>query len=152
MASKPLAVGLPVYIVAAVLAAGGGLFYFLQYSKPAASAEAPLTPEGKAYVHNLQLSDVNMKATESYMKQMIVEINGSIGNAGDRPLDTVEIYCVFYDRFGQLVLRKRVPIVNAKMGGLKPSEAKPFRLAFDDLPEDWNQTMPQLVIAAVTFS
>ena len=38
------------------------------------------------------------------------------------------------------------------MGGLKPGETKSFRLPFDDLPQSWNQSMPQLVIAGVKFS
>jgi hypothetical protein len=81
-----------------------------------------------------------------------VEIEGKIANAGDRPLDTVEIYCVFRDPYGQLVLRRRLAIVSPRMGGLKPGETKSFRLPFDDLPASWNQAMPQLVIAGVKFS
>ena len=111
-----------------------------------------LTPEAKAYVSNLKLDDVNMQATESYLGQTVVEIQGKIGNAGGRALDTVEIYCIFHDTYGQLVLRKRVPIVSPRMGGLKPGETKSFRLPFDELPESWNQAMPQLVIAGVRFS
>jgi len=105
-----------------------------------------------AYVRNLKLDDVTMKATSSYVGSDIVEIEGKIGNAGDRPLETVEIYCVFRDAYGQLVLRKRLPIVSLRMGGLKPGETKSFRLPFDELPESWNQAMPQLVIAGVKFS
>ena len=83
---------------------------------------------------------------------MVVEIEGKIGNTGDRPLDVVEIYCMFYDTYGQMVLQPRVPIVSARMGGLKPGETKSFRLPFDEIPESWNQAMPQLVIAGVKFS
>ena len=93
-----------------------------------------------------------MKASENYFKQTVVEINGKIANAGTRPLDAVEIYCIFHDPYGQLVLRRRLPIVGGRIGGLKPGETKSFRLPFDDLPESWNQAMPQLVIAAVKFS
>jgi len=50
-----------------------------------------------------------------------------------------------------LVLRERVPIVSAKIGSLAPGETKPFRLPFDNIPESWNQAMPQLVIAGMTF-
>jgi len=110
-----------------------------------------LTSEAKAYVRNLQLSDVTMKATANYMKQTVVEIEGKITNAGDRPIQVVEIYCQFYDTYRQLVLRERLPIVSTKMGGLKPGETKSFRLPFDDIPESWNQQVPQLVIAAVKF-
>jgi hypothetical protein len=142
----------PVTVVAAAFAAAGvALFGYLQYASTRPAQGAPLTPEAKAYVRNLQLSDVEMKATESYLKQMVVEIQGKIGNGGDRGIDVVEIYCIFYDAYGQLVLRKRIPIVSGRMGGLKPGETKSFRLPFDEIPQSWNQQMPQLVIAGVKF-
>jgi hypothetical protein len=143
----------PLYYVAAVLAllaaAGWG---YMRYLDRHGNGDIPLTAEARAYARNLQLSDVEMKASENYFQQAVVEIEGKIANAGDRPLDTVEIYCVFRDPYGQLVLRRRLAIVSPRMGGLKPGETKSFRLPFDDLPASWNQTMPQLVIAGVKFS
>lgn len=148
--SKPQ-IGVPVYVAGALAVLGLIVFLYIQYVAKHAPADAPLTPEAKAYVGNLKLSDVDIKANKSYLNQMVVEINGKIGNAGDRALDTVEIYCVFYDSYGQLVLRSRVPIVSPRMGGLKPGETKSFRLPFDEIPDSWNQQMPQLVIAGVKF-
>jgi len=144
-------VGVPVYVAGALAVLGLGIFLYLQYVAKHAPADAPLTPEAKAYVRSLQLSDVDIKANKSYLNQMVVEINGKIGNAGDRALDTVEIYCIFYDSYGQMVLRSRVPIVSPRMGGLKPGDTKSFRLPFDEIPDSWNQAMPQLVIAGVKF-
>jgi hypothetical protein len=138
-------------IIAVLVILGAGIWGYSEYLARHAAAEVPLTPEAKAYARNLQLSDVEMKATENYFKQTVVEIDGKIANAGTRPLDTVEIYCIFHDTYGQLVLRRRVPIVGGRMGGLKPGEMKSFRLPFDDIPESWNQAMPQLVIAGVKF-
>ena len=71
---------------------------------------------------------------------------------GDRNLTEVDIYCIFYDSYGQVVLRKRVPIVGQRISGLKPGDGKSFRLPFDEIPESWNHTMPQLVIAGIKFS
>jgi hypothetical protein len=144
-------IGVPVYVAGACAVLGLAVFLYIQYAAKHAPQDAPLTPEAKAYVKNLRLSDVEIKANKSYLNQMVVEINGKIGNAGDRALGTVEIYCVFYDSYGQLVLRSRVPIVSPRMGGLKPGETKTFRLPFDEIPESWNQQMPQLVIAGVKF-
>ena len=138
-------------IIASVVVLGGATFAYLERGTPAAP-DLPLTPEAKAYVPHLKLSDVDMKASESYFKQVVVEISGKIGNAGDRDLSVVEIYCVFYDTYGQLVLRKRLAIVSERMGGLKPRETKSFRLPFDEIPESWNHVMPQLVIAGIKFS
>jgi hypothetical protein len=144
--------GLQAYVTIAVLLTGIAVVAYLQYAARLPQAKLELTPEANAYVRNLQLSDVTMKATANYMKQTVVEIEGKITNAGPRPIDVVEIFCQFYDSYNQLVLRQRMAIVNAKMGGLKPGETKSFRLPFDELPQSWNQAMPQLRIAGVKFS
>ena len=47
-----------------------------------------------------------MQKHESYMKQAVVEITGKIGNNGGRTLHEVEINCVFYDPYGQVVLQE----------------------------------------------
>lgn len=149
---KRQAFGLPQIVMIALVLAGAGVFAYLELGPRKPAAEAPLTPEARAYIKNLKLSDVGMKASKNYFSQMVVEIAGNITNAGDRNLDAVEIYCVFYDYYGQVSLRQRVAIVSSKMGGLKPGETKSFRLPFDNTPESWNQMMPQLVIAAVKFN
>jgi hypothetical protein len=146
--------GIPVavLVVALVIIFGAGFFLYLdRSSRRPPPPPAPLTGEAKVYVRNLQLADVEMQKHESYMKQAVVEITGKIGNNGGRTLNNVEINCVFYDPYGQVVLRERVPIVSRRIGGLAPGELKNFRLAFDNIPESWNQAMPQLVIAQIVF-
>lgn len=141
-------------LVAIVMVAvlGTAVFLWARYASAEANKDPlPLTPEAKAYVRNLKISEPEIKAQESYMKLAVVEITGKIKNDGDRPIDVVEIFCSFYDAYGQIVLRERVPIVRQKMGGLKPGEEKAFRLPFDTVPESWNQAMPGLVIAGIQF-
>jgi hypothetical protein len=143
----------PLAIVIVLLLAAGlvGFLYLDRAAKRPPPPPPPLTAEARVYVRNLKLSDVEMKAHESYLKQSVVEITGNIENAGERKLDLVEITCVFYDAYGQVVLRERVPIVSKRTGGVGPGETKAFRLPFDNLPESWNQMMPQLVIARIDF-
>ena len=146
-------ISIPPLAIVIVLALGAGLAAFLYLSaKRPPPAPPPLTAEARAYVRYLKLSDVQMKAHESYLKQSVVEITGNIENAGDRKMALVEITCVFYDAYGQVVLRERVPIVSQKIGGVAPGETKSFRLPFDNIPESWNQMMPQLVIARIDFA
>ncbi len=149
---KRHAFGLPQVVLIALVLAGAGVVAYLELAPRKPAAEAPLTPEARAYIGNLKLSDVAMKAALNFVSQKVVEIEGNITNAGDRNLDTVELICVFQDYRGQVNLRQRVPIVSPQMGGLKPGETKNFRLPFDNVPESWNQSMPQLVIAAVKFN
>lgn len=137
--------------VALVAVAAGGLYYLLQQPREAGPGAPVLTTDAKSYVRNLQLSGVEMKATESAMAKPLIEIVGNITNNGTRALKLVELNCVFYDPYGQVVLRERVPIVREKTGGLSPADTKPFRMPFDNMPDSWNQAMPQLVIAQIQF-
>ncbi len=149
-AGRSFHIPVPLIVFGVLLVIGLAAAWYL--SRPAPPPSAPvLTREGREYVKYLKLSDTEMKAHKSYLNQRVVEITGKITNTGPRALRLVEITCVFYDPYGQVVLRQRVPIVGRRGGGLKPGETKPFRLPFDELPESWNQGPPQLVIAQVIF-
>lgn len=152
-ATAPKRIPLPLLVVSAiaVLAVAAALVYL---NKPAAktSQEEPASPEAKAYVSYLALSDVTMKATENFMKQQLVEIEGKITNKGSRPLQTVDVYCLFYGIDGREIHRERVPIVQSKGSPLKPDEVRSFRLPFDSLPDGWNQSLPKMVIARIGFA
>jgi Protein of unknown function (DUF3426) len=136
-----------------VLLVGGaaGFWYLDRASKQPAPAPPPITDEAKAYVSQLKLSNVDMSAHEDYFGNRVVEITGKIQNTGYRRLNLIEINCVFYDPYGQVVLRQRTPIVSRKAGGLAPGGTKSFRLPFDTIPESWNNVMPQMVIARIDF-
>ena len=71
------------FILPAVLAVFAGLVS----CAPPSQREPPLTPEGKAYVRNLPLSDVSMKASDSYARQTLTEIEGKVQNTGNRTVD-----------------------------------------------------------------
>src|SRR5579862_8000498 len=136
-----------VITLAVALALAGGLIWFFNRSHGAVEA-TPLSADAKAYVRNLRLTDVTMKATESYVGQTVTEIEGKISNAGGRTVERAEVNCVFYNSYGEVILREKVPIV---VTHLKPSESRSFRLPFDDIPGSWNRQMPQLVIARIEF-
>lgn len=148
--SKPL-FSLPVLLTAALAIAIGAGVWYLERGSSEPSKGPVLTADAKAYVRNLALSGVSMKATENAIHQAVIEIEGKITNNGDRHLKSVRLSCIFQDAYGQVVLKERVEIVRAKLGGLKPGETKDFRLPFDSLPQSWNQGMPQLVIAEIVF-
>ena len=137
-----------IYTLAIALALVAGLLWFVNRPQPAVEA-APLSSDAKAYVRNLQLTEVTMKATESYVGQTVTEIQGKIANTGGRAVEHADVYCVFYNSYGEVILRERVPIVAT---GLKPGETRAFRLPFDDIPGGWNNQMPQLVIARIEFT
>lgn len=147
----------PIYaaVILVILAlAGGALWWFVLRVPPKPPEPPPLTEEAREYVRNgyLSLSGVEMKASENYMMTTLVEITGNITNKGPRSIAVVELNCIFYDPYGQVVLRQRVPIVRRVKGKpFQPGETRPFRMPFDNIPSGWNQVLPQLVIARIDF-
>jgi hypothetical protein len=138
---------LPAVIIALFIPVAVGAWWYLN-REPTAPAAPVLTADAKAYVRNLKLSGVEMKATANYTGAPLIEVTGKITNGGDRPLARVELNCVFYDINGQVVLRERVPIVRKL---LKPGESTDFRMPFEGIPDSWNKALPQLVIADIAF-
>ncbi|MBV8069140.1 MAG: hypothetical protein JO270_04495 [Acidobacteriaceae bacterium] len=135
-----------------VLALAAGLVYLHRPAPAPADLSGPATPEAKAYLPNLALSNVKIQATENFMQQRVVEVLGDIANNGPRPLQSVEVYCLFYGVDGREVYRERQAIVTSKAGPLQPGQTRAFRLPFDALPESWNQAIPKLVIASIHFA
>jgi len=92
-----------------------------------------------------------MKAKQNMIGGTLVEITGKITNKGPQTLQTVEINCVFYDPYGQAVLRERVPIIRFRGGpGLQPGERGASGcLRFHS--RRLEQALPQLVIAGIEF-
>jgi hypothetical protein len=150
LGKKPVA-PLVVATILVVIAAAALLVYL---NRPVSQAvqQGSASAEAKSYVRNLELSDVSMKASENFMRQRVVEIEGKIANHGPRPLKSVDVYCLFYGVDGRELYRERVPIVRSATAPLKPSETRAFRLPFDSLPDGWNQAMPKMVIAQIGFA
>jgi len=143
----------PVPILIALILFGGlavvGYFEW-KADAEAVPAEVVLTDEARAYLPKLDLHSVEMAASESALGHMLVEITGVIGNIGERRVKSVKLNCVFYEINGIELDRVPSTIVRSNVGLAPGAEAK-FRLAFDAIPEGWNQTMPSLFIAEIVF-
>jgi hypothetical protein len=119
--------------------------------KPPPPPDPVLTPEAHEYLSNLELGNVHMQAAESYTNQRVIEILGDITNHGNRKVTQALVTCVFKDWGGQIVARENDYIVGGAMGALEPGGTKPFRLAFDTIPDTWTQALPTLVIREIKF-
>jgi hypothetical protein len=129
----------------------GALGWLTFGPKPAPPPPPVLTEEAKDYLEHLQLDNVHMQAAESMANNRVVEILGAIKNQGSRTVKLAEVTCVFRDYNEKEIKRERLPIVGGTGGPLGPGDTKSFRLPFDDIPDDWNQVMPTLVIAQIQF-
>ena len=143
---------IPILIGCVTLLALVAALLYLRQTGATENDARQASAEAKAYVNNLVLSDVGMKATENFMQQQVVEIEGKISNKGTRTLQSIDVYCLFYGADGHEIRRERVPIVRGKGKPLMPGETRDFRLPFDALSPEWNQAMPGLVVAQIEFT
>lgn len=143
---------IPLLIAAAVFAALAAVGYYQWKAAAETAPAAPvLTDEARAYLPKLDLRGVEMSAAESALGHTLVEIVGTIVNLGEKPIRSVKLNCVFYEINGIELHRAPTAIVRAN-AGLPPGGEREFRLAFDAIPEGWNQSMPNLFIAEIVFA
>lgn len=139
-------------LIATLLAAGIGSLAYVEWKK---ESEKPpeqivLTDEARAYLPQLDLGGVEMAATDNALGHTLVEITGKISNMGNRHVRSIRINCVFFDVYGIELHRVLSTIVRASQGLARGAQGD-FRLPFDDIPEGWNQVMPNLYIAEIVF-
>ncbi len=135
----------------AVIAGLAGAYFLYEEWQNQAPLLPILTEEAKQYLPSLDLSNVEMTAEESFLKQTIVTIVGEIINKGDKTLRAVDVNCVFRDLYQQELSRELVRIVGRDRRPLEPGDTASFRLAFDNSLAGWNQVMPDLFIAQIVF-
>lgn len=141
---KPILLGM-----LAVVAVGGALLYLQQSGR--GDSEAVLTDAARAYLTNLDLSNVSMEARDDALGQTLLEITGKITNLGESDVLVVATNCVFRNVDGLEIARQRAVLVNERTGPLLPGDTQTFRMAFDSVPLDWNQIVPDLFIAQIQF-
>lgn len=133
----------------AVAAAGGALLYLQQAGRD--GSQAILTDAARDYLPHLDLNNVSMGARDDALGQTLLEITGEISNLGGSEVRVVEAHCVFRDVNGAELERQRSALVSDRTGSLSPGDTQTFRMAFDSVPDGWNQIMPDLFIAQIQF-
>jgi hypothetical protein len=142
----------PVLVLLIFLVVGGAVGYLLvSRSGESVQPTVALTTEAADYLQHLQLSEVKMEGAENFLAQTALTISGRITNNGPRTVNLIQINCVFRDFNGQLLHREPATIVGRRTGPVGPGETRQFELYFDNLPNNWNQDMPDLLIAQIQF-
>src|SRR2546423_15215414 len=115
----------------AVVAIVVGLMILLRPSPPAASPDfSSLTPEQKAYLAEISVSDARMSAAENYLGQTVFYLNAKVVNQGPRAVQRLDLQLEFHDVLDQVVLRDTARPLRPGASPLKPAETRPFVIAF----------------------
>lgn len=120
-------------------------------------------PKIPPYAAKLQISDIKMSQAQNFVGASVTYIDGNVSNTGDKVVSHAVARVTFKDSYGQVAQIEQVPIkllrtsgpypdtVDLSVAPLAPAETKPFRLIFEHVSEQWNQTYPELQITDVNL-
>jgi hypothetical protein len=145
----------PILIGAVLVVVIVGLFIFaMRDTRPKPAGPPP-------YASNLKIADLKMSAAENFAGQTVSYIDGTITNNGDKTVTHVVVHVLFRDDMKQVVGDETIPLHVLQTGGpyadtvdlsaapLPPHQSKPFRLTFERISSQWNQTYPDVEIVEV---
>jgi hypothetical protein len=147
---------------AVVLVIVGGIVLVAHHRKTAAPVLPPNTVLPlDAYAANLAITGIEMADTDTFGGGRLIYVDGHITNNGARTVKGITVQTVFANdlkyppqvKTGPLMLiRTRDPEVDTEPVSaepLKPGDSREFRLIFEDVYTDWNQTYPDVRVVVV---
>ncbi len=145
---SPVVWGVAALIVVVAL----GIFLLAGRSK-APPAPTTLQPPD-AYAASLPLSQLAMSESANLSGGKLTYLGGHLQNTGSRTVSSATVQVVFDNDEAMPPRVETVPLTLVRMtqpyidtepvsaDPLKPGDDRAFRLAFDSVPDNWNQQMP----------
>lgn len=109
------------------------------------------TAEERAYLQHITISDGRVSAATNFLGDMVTYVDANVTNAGTKPVRQLDLRLEFSDMLNQVVLRDIGHPITSKAPPLKPGETRAFRVTFERMPAEWNQTPPTITPMAVHF-
>jgi hypothetical protein len=156
--------GVVAWVVAAVvvLVIVGGIVLVAHHRKAAVPVVPPNTMLPlDGYATSLSITGIEMSDTDTFGGGRLIYIDGHITNNGAKTVKGITVQTVFANDLkyppqvetGPLMLiRTRDPYVDTEMVSaepLKPGDSREFRLSFEHVYTDWNQTYPEVRVVDV---
>ncbi len=111
-----------------------------------------LTAQAEAYKGKLELSHLGLARGENYLGDAVYYVQGKIKNGGDKPVQQVDLTFKFKNLQNQLTVEETRKAINYKGGGsLAPQAITDFQVGFEKLPDNWNYSLPDVVVAKVVL-
>ncbi|HEY1807288.1 MAG TPA: DUF2393 family protein [Acidobacteriaceae bacterium] len=148
-----IAIGVVIFILA-------GIVFFGHRSQPANPGGAGLAPPAP-YSASLTISNLQMSQANSAIGGQSTYLDGQIVNHGSETLTAITVQVAFRDVTQQIVqketlplnlIRTREPYVDTesvRADPILPNQTRDFRLIFDHVAQDWNQSYPEIRVIEV---
>ena len=147
--------------LAVVLIAIIALVVVSRRHEPANSGGAGLAPPDP-YAASLPITNLRMSQAGNMAGSQTTYIDGQIANTGPKTVTAITVQVAFHGFTNPIAKKETMPLPLIRMrepyvdtqpvsaAPLAPGDTRDFRLIFDNIPEDWNQTYPEIRIITVT--
>jgi hypothetical protein len=132
-----------------------GMVFLLNWGKPStnpASARAlPFGAMEQAYAQRIHFTGLEMSRAANFLNQGVTYINGVALNDGVRRVLAVDVTVDFHDVSGRVILHENRRLISGPNAAIEAGQRHSFQLAFEAVPDSWNQSYPDLKIIGLTL-
>lgn len=129
-------------------------------SVPTSQSTTQMAP-ADPYAPNLPITNIQMSESSNLAGGKVTYVDGHIANRGQKEVSGIVVQVAFRSYTGQFAQRETLPMnlirtrepyvdtepVSARP--LKPGDERDFRLIFDNVSPDWNQSYPEIRVIQV---
>lgn len=118
---------------------------------PAAVQKLPFGATEQAYAQRIKFTDLEMSRAANFLNQEVTYINGVALNDGVRRVLAVDVTVDFRDVSGAVILHDSRRLISGPNSTIEAGQRHDFQLAFEAMPDTWNQTYPDLKITSLSL-
>ena len=147
----------PMFAVGAAIVAFivGGIYFFTRGDH----APQPTAPD--AYAASLQISDIKMSRAENMAGGAVTYIDGTVVNSGAKTVTDALVETTFHNSMNEVAQKEQSALRVMKHNGvyddavelaaapLAPGQSAQFRLIFEHISAQWDQSLPEIHVMRV---
>ncbi len=129
------------------------VFGWLERPGPPGPSAKPL-PFGAAeqvYAGNVKFENLKMSRFANFLNQDVTYLDVDIVNGGDRAIADLAITVEFRNIESQVVKRQTLRPLDEHAAPIAAGERRSFRLAFEQIPDDWNMQYPKIQVTGLVL-
>jgi hypothetical protein len=108
------------------------------------------------YAASLPITGLTMSEASSFSGAKVTYIDGQVANTGKETITAITVQAGFHNELRQFSLRAVMPLTLIRTtepyvdvepvsaDPIQPGQHRQFRLIFDNVPEDWDQQVPEI--------
>jgi hypothetical protein len=116
---------------------------------PNRPAPLPMGTLEQAYAPQITFTDVEMNRAANFLNQQVTNIGGIISNNGSRTIVELEVTLEFRDVSQKVVLSEIRRMYGPREAALAAGGKRTFEFSMENIPAEWDQRQPSIVITGL---